>query len=103
MCKRKNKQNFSSNNFKYCRIKYQNNLCDKSAAILNDNLNNVKVSPFKTYNNWIKQINYVTKNFIKTSHSYDHTGVFKVKRNCDTFYTGKTKINFKTRCKEHIF
>lgn len=50
MRKRK-KQNPSS--FKYYSMKYQNNLSNEFAEIINDNSNSIKVAS-KTYNNLIK-------------------------------------------------
>jgi Txe/YoeB family toxin of Txe-Axe toxin-antitoxin module len=60
----------------------------------------VKVA-FKNNNNLIKHINNIIKNVIKNS-SFENVGIYKLKCNCNKFYTGKTNRNFKIRYKEHI-
>lgn len=39
----------------------------------------------------MKQINYKFRNFTKISSPYDNAGVYKLKCNCDSFYTDKKK------------
>lgn len=89
------------NNFKYCSMKYQNNLSNKLAKIMNNNTNNIRVA-FKTSNNLMKQINYKIKNTTKTTPSFKNAGVYKLNCSCNKFYIGKTNRDFNTRYKEHI-
>lgn len=90
------KQNIPNNNFEYCRMQYQNNLFIKFAKILNNHPNNITIA-FKTINNFIKQINYGTKNFKKTFSTFDNSELCKLKYNCNQFCIGKTNRNFVAR------
>ena len=93
--------NSPNNVVNYCSMKYQNNMSNQFAKILNNNTNNVKIA-FKTTNNLIKHINNRTKNFTKNPPSFENPGIYKLKCSCNKFYIGKTNRNFKIRYKEHI-
>ena len=82
-------------------MKYHDNMSNQFAKILNNNTNNVKIA-FKTNNNLIKHINNRTKNFTKSSPSFENAGIYTLKCSCNKFYICKTNRNFKTRYKEHI-
>lgn len=49
----------------------------------------------------MKQINYKSKNFTKTS-SYNNSSIYKLKCGCNKCYIGKTNKNLITRYKKHI-
>jgi hypothetical protein len=78
-------------------MKYQNNISNKFVEVLN-NHTNVKIT-FKTNSNLIN-INNRIKNFIYIS-SFENAIIFKLKCNCNTFYLGKTYVNFKIKYEEH--
>jgi hypothetical protein len=82
-------------------MKYQNNITNKFAKFLNTNINITKIA-FNTNYNSINHINNRTKNFTKNPSSFNNSGIYILKCNCNSFYIGKTNRNFKIRYEECI-
>lgn len=87
-------QIFTNNIVKY---KILNNIPNKIVKILNNNMNNVKVT-FEINNNLLEQIIRYAKNFTKMSLTFDNAGVYKLNFNCNFIMVqqiGTLKLNTK--------